>query len=98
MTKMLENEIAWIRDTFKKTGQKIAVIGISGGKDSSVVAALCAAALGTENVFGVLMPNGEQKDISDSLQLVNHLGIKYTIDNIKEQWMHIFEWVTLQPS
>lgn len=82
MTKMLENELAWIKETFKKTGQKIAVIGISGGKDSSVVAALCAAALGKENVFGVLMPCGEQKDISDSLQLVNHLGIKYTTVNI----------------
>ena len=53
-----------------------AVIGISGGKDSSVVAALCAKILGPDNVFGVLMPNGQQPDIDDSRDLVSFLGIK----------------------
>ncbi len=77
--------VAWIRDWFEENGKGCnAVLGISGGKDSSVVAALCAKALGKERVIGVLMPNGEQKDISDSMALVTHLGIPYYVCNIKE--------------
>lgn len=75
--------VAWIRDWFERNGKNcIAVIGISGGKDSSVVAALCKEALGVNRVFGVMMPNGEQKDISDSIALCEHLGIKNTTINI----------------
>lgn len=75
--------VRWIRDYFKKNGPKCsAVIGISGGKDSSIVAALCVEALGKDRVFGVLMPCGEQSDIEDSLTLVRILGIRYTIVNI----------------
>lgn len=66
----------WIRDFFAETGGKIAVVGISGGKDSSVVAALCARALGPENVIGVTMPNGGQKDWKDQDNLVEYLGIR----------------------
>lgn len=59
--------VQWIREYFAANGNDCcAVIGISGGKDSSVVAALCVEALGTERVIGVLMPNGRQKDIADS--------------------------------
>lgn len=74
--------VKWIRDYFDKNGSDCyAVIGISGGKDSSVVAALCTEALGKDRVFGVLMPNGVQKDIADSKALVQCLGIKSaTID------------------
>lgn len=69
--------INWIRDWFEKNGNGCnAIIGISGGKDSSVCAALCAEALGKDRVIGVLMPNLKQDDIDDSYQLVNHLGIK----------------------
>ena len=58
-----------------------AVIGISGGKDSTVVAALCVEALGRERVIGVLLPNGVQKDVSDSIKVCEILGIKnYTIN------------------
>lgn len=58
-----------------------AVIGISGGKDSTVVAALCVEALGKDRVIGVMMPNGVQKDISDSIRVCEFLGIKnYTIN------------------
>lgn len=58
-----------------------AVIGISGGKDSAVVAALCCAALGKERVIGVMMPNGIQKDIADSERVCSFLGIKnYTVN------------------
>jgi len=82
----VKNEcVEWIRDFFDKNGKGCnAIVGISGGKDSSVVAALCVEALGKDRVIGVLMPSGEQADISCSYMLVNHLGIKnYTI-NIKE--------------
>lgn len=76
--------IEWIREMMYWTGGKKAVIGISGGKDSSVVAALCVEALGKENVIGILMPQGEQSDIQYSYDLVNHLGIEYFLVNIGE--------------
>ena len=81
---MTNAQIHWIRAWFWKNGRGCnAVIGISGGKDSSVCAALCAAALGKERVIGVLMPNGTQNDIPDSYQLVGHLGIRSVIINIE---------------
>ena len=72
-----KNEVVqWIRDFFEKNGPGCnAIIGISGGKDSSVVAGLCVEALGKDRVIGVLMPCGVQKDISASRKLVDHLGI-----------------------
>ena len=81
---MTNAQIHWIRAWFWKNGRGCnAVIGISGGKDSSVCAALCTAALGKERVIGVLMPNGTQNDIPDSYQLVGHLGIRSVIINIE---------------
>ena len=75
--------VQWIRDWFKTNGKGCnAVIGISGGKDSSVVAALCVEALGKDRVIGVMMPNGEQSDFEDSLKLVNHLNICSCVVNI----------------
>ena len=79
----IEHIVAWIRDWFENNGPKAnAVIGISGGKDSSIVAALLVKALGKERVVGVLMPNGEQKDIADSKKVVEVLGIRHFIVNI----------------
>ena len=76
--------VAWIRQWFEENGPGCnAIVGISGGKDSSVVAALCVKALGRERVIGVLMPNGEQSDIDMSKLLVEHLGIRHYIINIK---------------
>lgn len=76
--------VEWIREFFKKNGKGCnAVVGISGGKDSSITAALCVEALGRERVIGVLMPNGEQADIDCARLLVNHLGIKHFTVNIK---------------
>ena len=74
--------VQWIRNWFKKNGSTCnAVIGISGGKDSTVAAALCVEALGKDRVIGVLMPNGIQNDIDDSYAVVKHLGIaNFTID------------------
>lgn len=72
-----EDVILWIRDWFDRNGPGCnAVVGISGGKDSSVVAALCVQALGRARVVGVLMPNGTQTDISDSHTLCDFLGIR----------------------
>ena len=77
--------VRWIRRFFEKNGPGCnAVIGISGGKDSSVTAALCVEALGADRVIGVLMPNGEQKDIDMAKLLVSHLGIRHYIVNIKD--------------
>lgn len=69
----------WIRSI---VGSAKVVVGISGGKDSSVVAALCVKALGKDRVYGVLMPAHEQSDIDKSLLLCSHLGIEYRIVNI----------------
>ena len=79
-----KNEIVeWIRDYFEENGKGCkAVIGISGGKDSSIAAALCAEALGRDRVVGVMMPNGVQSDISDSRKLVEFLKIPYVELNI----------------
>ena len=77
--------VQWIRDFFENNGNGCnAVVGISGGKDSSIVAALCVEALGKDRVIGVLMPNGEQSDIDMAKLLVDHLGIKHFIVNIKD--------------
>ena len=77
--------IEWIKDFFEKNGKDSnAVIGISGGKDSSVVAALLAEALGKERVIGVLMPCGVQSDIDMAELLVEHLGIKSYVVNIED--------------
>ena len=80
--KVKESLIRWIRDWFEHNGKNCnAVIGISGGKDSSVCAALCVEALGKDRVIGVLMPDGQQADIEDSRLLVRHLGIRsFTMD------------------
>ena len=79
---MKDRVVKWIQDFFKENGKGCnAVVGISGGKDSSVVAALCVEALGKDRVIGVLMPQGDQPDIDYSKMLCEHLGIKnYTID------------------
>ncbi|MBR2387970.1 MAG: NAD(+) synthase [Clostridia bacterium] len=77
--------INWIREFFEANGKGCnAVLGISGGKDSSVAAALCVEALGKDRVIGVLMPRGEQFDIDCAYKLVNHLGIKHYEINIKD--------------
>ena len=69
--------VRWIRDWFEENGPGCnAVLGISGGKDSSIAAALCVEALGRERVIGVTMPNGVQPDIEDSIRLIKHLGIR----------------------
>lgn len=74
--------VEWVREYFETTGARGAVVGISGGKDSTVVSALLTEAVGKDRVFGVLMPNGTQKDIADSFAIVKHLGIPHTVVDI----------------
>ncbi|MBE5878631.1 MAG: NAD(+) synthase [Lachnospiraceae bacterium] len=82
--KATEACVEWIREFFEKNGPDCnAVVGISGGKDSSVVAALCVEALGKDRVIGVLMPCGVQADIDMSELLVKHLGIKSYVVNVE---------------
>ena len=95
--KVTEDIILWIREWFEKNGKGCnAILGISGGKDSSVAAALCVAALGKERVIGVLMPNGEQHDIDMSQKLVDHLGIESYTVNIKAGYEGLLNEVSKQ--
>ena len=83
--KTTKEVIDWVRYFFDKNGKDCtAVVGISGGKDSSVAAAVMVEALGKDRVVGVLMPQGEQFDIDCSYKLVKHLGIKHYVVNIKD--------------
>lgn len=70
-------------------GAKKWVIGISGGKDSTVVAALAARIFGKENVYGLMMPNAAQKDIQDSIDICRHLGIKHSLINISGAYNNV---------
>ena len=83
-----QQAIAWVKDYFAKNGNEEtkAVIGISGGKDSATVAALCCAALGKDRVIGVMMPNGVQSDIEDSKKICEFLGIKNYTVNIEDAY------------
>ena len=82
--KRVKNEcVQWIRDWFEENGKGCnAIVGISGGKDSSVVAALCVEALGKDRVIGILMPNGWQGDINVAIDLCKVLHIAYHTVNL----------------
>ena len=83
--KVKDECVSWIKSFFEENGKGCNdVVRISGGKDSSVAAALCVEALGKDRVIGVLMPQGEQHDIDMAYMLVNHLGIKHYVVNVKE--------------
>ncbi len=82
MEKLTKELVAWIQRELKESGGSKIVLGISGGKDSSVVAALSVRAVGKENVYGVLMPNARQDDIADAYQLVELLDIAHVTCDI----------------
>lgn len=83
---ILEEINLWLDDYFKSSNTNKVVLGISGGKDSTVVGKILVDKLGKENVFGLLMPNGEQKDIADSYKVVKLLDIKYKKINIEKMY------------
>lgn len=88
--------VQWIRDWFEHNGPDCnAIVGISGGKDSSVVAALCVEALGKDRVIGVMMPKGRQVDIDDSVQVTDHLGINSMNINIQGAYHEIMNQMGL---
>lgn len=72
----------WLDEYVQKSGMKKAVLGVSGGKDSTIVAKLLVDFLGKDNVHGILMPNGNQKDMNDSMRVVELLDISFSIKNI----------------
>lgn len=82
-SKAVEATVKWIQDWFAENGPDCnAIIGISGGKDSSITAALLVEALDKDRVIGIMMPNGEQSDMDMALLLVNHLDINHYVINI----------------
>ena len=89
MLKVTEDCINWIKEQFKDIPDGKAIIGISGGKDSTIAAALCVRALGADRVVGVLMPQGAQKDINDSREVCEHLGIYHMEINIGYVCSHL---------
>lgn len=100
--KCREAAVKWIKEWFERNGPECnAVIGISGGKDSSVVAALCAEALGRERVIGVIMPNIIQPDIDDAWALIHHLGIKgfvIPVTNAVQDTLNAMKAADIEPS
>lgn len=93
-TKLIE----WIKKYTEESHAKGYVVNISGGKDSTVVAALLVEAVGTDKVLGILQPNGEQKDISDSIRVCKYLGIEYKIVNIMESVNSIINSIERNPT
>lgn len=86
--KITDEVVEWIKNWLCENGndKTKVIVGVSGGKDSSVVSALLVRAIGKERVIGVMMPNGEQKDISDSQKMVAHLGIENFTVNIESAY------------
>ena len=97
MKYMKESIVKWIQDWFEQNGPNCkAVIGISGGKDSSIVAALCVEALGKNRVVSVMMPNGTQDE--DSIKLIEHLGIQSITVDIGTAYVSIVSAINTQCS
>ncbi|MBQ9415937.1 MAG: NAD(+) synthase [Clostridia bacterium] len=97
--KVMTQCVDWIRKFFAENGPDCnAVVGISGGKDSSVVAALCVRALGRDRVIGVLMPCGEQADIDKARMLVDHLQIRHYEVNIQDAVEGVLRQLPFEPT
>lgn len=83
MKEVYEGIVSFLKNYQERTHVKGYVLGISGGKDSTVVAKLLVDSIGKENILGVLMPNGKQADIEDSYTVCDFLDINYTVVNIE---------------
>ena len=91
MQKLTKDVIQWIKDYFKNNQDGKAIIGISGGKDSTICAALLVEALGADRIIGVMMPNGVQYDIDDSYRVCEYLGIYSLEVNIEDAYEGILD-------
>lgn len=98
MQQLTQNVIRWIKDYFKNNPDGKVICGISGGKDSTIVAALCVEALGSDRVIGVLMPNGTQSDIDDSYKVCEYLGIPHFKIDISPAYAALTEQITSSAS
>lgn len=96
--KVTDELIEWIKKEFRDRHSENAVIGISGGKDSTVCAMLAVLALGKEHVFGFMLPNGEQKDILDSHFVCSTLGITNKVINIEKAYKALTEEISDEPN
>lgn len=88
---IIDKLVDWIKEYISSAKAKGVVIGMSGGKDSLVVAKLCSLALGNNNVYGLILPNGEMSDIQDAIKTCELLNLKYSIINIQNSFDHIIE-------
>ena len=91
--KVVDDIVEWIINYIKKSNTNGVVIGMSGGKDSFVCAKLCVNAVGKDNVLGVIMPNGEMKDISDAVDSCEYLGIPYVVVPITDAYNSIIQGI-----
>lgn len=89
--KLCKSIVAWMKKQLARASFEGFVVGISGGKDSSTTAALCVLAAGSDKVIGVLMPNGIQSDLDDSLEVCRLLGIRYRIINVGSPYSAILD-------
>ena len=90
---LINNVVDWIKNYVRSAGVKGVVLGMSGGKDSLVVAKLCTLAVGEENVFGLILPNGKMADIDDAVETCKLLNIKYEILNIEKTYNSIIDQI-----
>ena len=91
-----EDLICNIKQWFDANGNNcVAVIGISGGKDSTIAAKLCVEALGKDRVYGVLMPNGVQHDLNVAKEVVEYLNINHQIVNINKTYNTLLDEISL---
>lgn len=95
MEHVYKNIIKFLKEYQESTHTNGYVLGVSGGKDSTIVAKLLVDAVGKENVLGILMPNGEQKDIEDSYKVCKYLNINYTVININDAFEGIVQQANL---
>lgn len=95
--KVKEELVKWLRDYFNNNGQPInAVVGCSGGKDSTVVLAALKEAIGSERIYAVLMPNGKQADIDDSYKVCEYLGLTPYVCNIQDAYNGILNSISAE--
>ena len=93
MITMKQKIINWLNEYKEATNCKGVVLGISGGKDSTVVAMLSTLVFGVDNVFGVIMPNGIQSDIDDAIKVCETLDITHIVVNIQDSYNSIVEQI-----